>query len=224
MRADAAVPYGRVVENMGVPTAGLQRIGLWPTPWRRKCRLWRAEPGVASPAPANAAVCGCTLTPEPHARQIPQTSNAAQTTGPPPTPTGDGRYSKEVLRPLHAALPQQAAHTVRNYTINDMLTRYLRMNGYNVLMPMAGCWPACRERRLKNGVLPVKWTYENIAYMKSRCRPWAYYRLDAKRHLRPRHQWNQWLFLKMLEKGIAYRKTQVVNWDPVDRPCWPMNR
>ncbi|MGB2880924.1 MAG: leucine--tRNA ligase, partial [Rhodoferax sp.] len=111
---------------------------------------------------------------------------------------------------------------VRNYTINDMLTRYLRMNGYNVLMPMG--WDAfglpAENAALKNGVPPARWTYENIAYMKRQMQAMGL-AIDWSREVAtcdPRYyKWNQWLFLKMLEKGIAYRKTQVVNWDPVDQ-------
>ncbi|WP_348703662.1 leucine--tRNA ligase [Acidovorax soli] len=111
---------------------------------------------------------------------------------------------------------------VRNYTINDMLTRYLRMNGYNVLMPMG--WDAfglpAENAALKNGVPPAKWTYENIAYMKKQMQAMGL-AIDWSREVATcdptYYQWNQWLFLKMLEKGIAYRKTQVVNWDPVDQ-------
>ncbi|NML42174.1 leucine--tRNA ligase [Ramlibacter sp. G-1-2-2] len=110
---------------------------------------------------------------------------------------------------------------VRNYTINDMLTRYLRMNGYNVLMPMG--WDAfglpAENAALKNKVPPAKWTYENIAYMKGQMQAMGL-AIDWSREIATcdpsYYQWNQWLFLKMLEKGIAYRKTQVVNWDPVD--------
>ncbi len=111
---------------------------------------------------------------------------------------------------------------VRNYTINDMLTRYLRMNGYNVLMPMG--WDAfglpAENAALKNGVPPAKWTYENIAYMKAQMQVMGL-AIDWSREVATcdptYYKWNQWLFLKMLEKGIAYRKTQVVNWDPVDQ-------
>jgi len=110
---------------------------------------------------------------------------------------------------------------VRNYTINDMLTRYLRMNGYNVLMPMG--WDAfglpAENAALKNGVPPAQWTFENIAYMKKQMQAMGL-AVDWSREVTtcdPQYyKWNQWLFLKMLEKGIAYRKTQVVNWDPVD--------
>jgi leucyl-tRNA synthetase len=111
---------------------------------------------------------------------------------------------------------------VRNYTINDMLTRYLRMNGYNVLMPMG--WDAfglpAENAALKNNVPPAKWTYENIAYMKKQMQAMGL-AIDWSREVATcdpsYYKWNQWLFLKMLEKGIAYRKTQVVNWDPVDQ-------
>ena len=111
---------------------------------------------------------------------------------------------------------------VRNYTINDMLTRHLRMNGYNVLMPMG--WDAfglpAENAALKNGVPPAKWTYENIAYMKQQMQAMGL-AIDWSREVATcdpsYYKWNQWLFLKMLEKGIAYRKTQVVNWDPVDQ-------
>ena len=111
---------------------------------------------------------------------------------------------------------------VRNYTINDMLTRYLRMNGYNVLMPMG--WDAfglpAENAAMKNGVPPAKWTYDNIAYMKRQMQAMGL-AIDWSREVATcdpsYYKWNQWLFLKMLKKGIAYRKTQVVNWDPVDK-------
>ena len=111
---------------------------------------------------------------------------------------------------------------VRNYTINDMLTRHLRMNGYNVLMPMG--WDAfglpAENAAMKNKVPPAKWTYDNIAYMKQQMQAMGL-AIDWSREVATcdpsYYKWNQWLFLKMLEKGIAYRKTQVVNWDPVDQ-------
>ncbi len=111
---------------------------------------------------------------------------------------------------------------VRNYTINDMLTRQLRMRGYNVLMPMG--WDAfglpAENAALKNKVPPAQWTYDNIAYMKKQMQAMGL-AIDWSREVATcnpdYYKWNQWLFLKMLEKGIAYRKTQVVNWDPVDQ-------
>ncbi|MFT4267338.1 MAG: leucine--tRNA ligase [Xenophilus sp.] len=111
---------------------------------------------------------------------------------------------------------------VRNYTINDMLARQLRMKGYNVLMPMG--WDAfglpAENAALKNGMPPAKWTYDNIAHMKGQMQAMGL-AIDWSREVATcdpaYYKWNQWLFLKMLEKGIAYRKTQVVNWDPVDQ-------
>ncbi len=111
---------------------------------------------------------------------------------------------------------------VRNYTINDMMYRYLRMNGYNTLMPMG--WDAfglpAENAAMKSGVPPAKWTHDNIAYMKKQMQAVGL-AIDWSRELatcKPDYyRWNQWLFLKMLEKGIAYKKTGVVNWDPVDQ-------
>jgi leucyl-tRNA synthetase len=111
---------------------------------------------------------------------------------------------------------------VRNYTINDVQYRHLRMNGWNVLMPMG--WDAfglpAENAAMKNGVAPAKWTYENIAYMKRQMQAMGL-AIDWSREIAAcdpaYYRWNQWLFLRMLERGIAYRKTQVVNWDPVDQ-------
>jgi leucyl-tRNA synthetase len=110
---------------------------------------------------------------------------------------------------------------VRNYTINDMMTRQLRMRGYNVLMPMG--WDAfgmpAENAAIKSKVPPARWTYENIAYMKKQMNAMGL-AIDWSREMcacDPKYyKWNQWLFLKMLEKGIAYQKTQMVNWDPID--------
>ncbi len=111
---------------------------------------------------------------------------------------------------------------VRNYTINDMMYRQMRMRGYNVLTPMG--WDAfglpAENAAIKNGVPPAQWTYENIAYMKGQCEAmgWA---IDWSREFATcdpaYYKWNQWLFLRMLESGIAYLKTGAVNWDPVDQ-------
>jgi leucyl-tRNA synthetase len=111
---------------------------------------------------------------------------------------------------------------VRNYTINDMLTRHLRMKGMNVLMPMG--WDAfglpAENAAMKNKVPPAKWTYDNIATMKGQMQAMGL-AIDWSREVttcKPDYyKWNQWLFLKMLEGGIAERRTQVVNWDPVDQ-------
>jgi leucyl-tRNA synthetase len=111
---------------------------------------------------------------------------------------------------------------VRNYTIGDVLARFMRMKGRNVLQPMG--WDAfglpAENAAMANGVPPAKWTLDNIANMKAQLKSLGY-GLDWKRELRTcdpaYYRWDQWLFLRMLEKGIAYQKTGVVNWDPVDK-------
>jgi leucyl-tRNA synthetase len=111
---------------------------------------------------------------------------------------------------------------VRNYTIGDVLSRHHRMKGYNVLQPMG--WDAfglpAENAAMQNSVPPAKWTWDNIAYMKKQLQSLGF-ALDWERELATcapeYYKWNQWLFLRMLEKGIAYKKTQVVNWDPVDQ-------
>jgi leucyl-tRNA synthetase len=139
------------------------------------------------------------------------------------------RVTEDVSKPKYYACsmlpyPSGKLHMghVRNYTINDMLARQLRMKGYNVLMPMG--WDAfglpAENAAMKNGVPPAQWTYSNIAHMKGQMQAMGL-AIDWSREMAacdPKYyKWNQWLFLKMLEKGIAYRKTQIVNWDPVDQ-------
>ena len=111
---------------------------------------------------------------------------------------------------------------VRNYTINDMLARQLRMTGMNVLMPMG--WDAfglpAENAAMKNGVPPARWTRDNIAAMKAQMQALGL-AFDWSREIATcdpsYYKWNQWFFLKMLEAGIAERRTQIVNWDPVDQ-------
>jgi leucyl-tRNA synthetase len=111
---------------------------------------------------------------------------------------------------------------VRNYTIGDVLTRYHRMNGRNVLQPMG--WDAfglpAENAAMANGVPPAKWTYDNIAYMKGQLKSLGF-AIDWSRELatcQPSYyRWNQWMFLRMLEKGLVYKKSGIVNWDPVDK-------
>jgi leucyl-tRNA synthetase len=111
---------------------------------------------------------------------------------------------------------------VRNYTIGDVLARYQRMQGYNVLQPMG--WDAfglpAENAAISNGVPPASWTRQNIAYMRGQMKSLGF-AIDWRRELATcdpdYYRWNQWFFLRMLEKGIAYRKTGVVNWDPVDQ-------
>ncbi len=110
---------------------------------------------------------------------------------------------------------------VRNYTLNDVMYRYLRMKGMNVMTPMG--WDSfglpAENAAINKNVAPAEWTYQNIADMKSQMEPLGL-AFDWSREVttcKPDYyRWNQWMFLKMLEKGIAYRKTQIVNWDPVD--------
>ena len=111
---------------------------------------------------------------------------------------------------------------VRNYTINDMMYRQLRMRGYNVLMPMG--WDAfglpAENAAMKSGEAPARWTYDNIAYMKRQLQAMGF-AIDWSREFATcdpaYYRWNQWFFLRMLEAGIAYRKSGTVNWDPVDQ-------
>ncbi len=139
------------------------------------------------------------------------------------------RVSEDKTRPKFYACsmlpyPSGKLHMghVRNYTINDMLARYKRMQGFNVLMPMG--WDSfglpAENAAIKNKVPPAQWTRENIPVMKAQCQALGL-AIDWSRELSTcdpeYYKWNQWFFLKMLEQGIAYRKTQIVNWDPVDQ-------
>src|SRR5438874_13621935 len=96
------------------------------------------------------------------------------------------------------------------------------MQGYNVLQPMG--WDAfglpAENAAISNGVPPARWTRENISHMRAQLKSLGF-AIDWRRELATcdpdYYRWNQWLFLRMLERGIAYRKTGVVNWDPVDQ-------
>ena len=111
---------------------------------------------------------------------------------------------------------------VRNYTIGDVLSRYHRMQGCNVLQPMG--WDAfglpAENAAMQNNLPPARWTYDNIAYMRQQLRSLGF-AIDWSREVatcKPDYyRWNQWLFLRMLEKGLAYQTTGTVNWDPVDQ-------
>ena len=111
---------------------------------------------------------------------------------------------------------------VRNYTIGDVLARFMRMRGYNVLQPMG--WDAfglpAENAAIANSMPPARWTRENIAYMKKQLQALGF-AIDWRRELATcdphYYRWNQWLFLRMLEKGIAYKASGIVNWDPMDQ-------
>ncbi len=135
-----------------------------------------------------------------------------------------GREKKKFYACSMLPYPSGKLHMghVRNYTINDVMVRHLRMNGYNVLMPMG--WDAfgmpAENAAMANGVPPAQWTYSNIEYMKTQMQAIGL-AIDWSREMtacRPEYyKWNQWMFLKMLEKGIIYKKTGTVNWDPIDQ-------
>lgn len=111
---------------------------------------------------------------------------------------------------------------VRNYTIGDVIARYQRMQGKNVLQPMG--WDAfgmpAENAAMKNKVAPAKWTYENIDYMKTQLKSLGL-AIDWSREVttcKPDYyRWEQWLFTRLFEKGVIYRKNGSVNWDPVDQ-------
>ena len=119
--------------------------------------------------------------------------------------------------------PSGALHMghVRNYTIGDVISRYQRMNGKNVLQPMG--WDAfglpAENAAIKNKTAPAKWTYANIDHMRRQLKSLGY-AIDWTREFatcRPDYyRWEQLMFTRLLKKGMAYRKNAVVNWDPVD--------
>lgn len=111
---------------------------------------------------------------------------------------------------------------VRNYTIGDVIARYQRMKGKNVLQPMG--WDAfglpAENAAIKNQVPPDQWTYQNIDYMRVQLKRLGF-AYDWSRELATCHpsyyHWEQWLFTKLFAKGLVYKKTASVNWDPVDQ-------
>ena len=111
---------------------------------------------------------------------------------------------------------------VRNYTIGDVISRYQRMLGKNVLQPMG--WDAfglpAENAAIKNKSAPAAWTYENIDYMRGQLQRLGF-GYDWDRELatcRPEYyRWEQWFFTKLCEKGLVYKKMSTVNWDPVDQ-------
>ncbi|GLQ87949.1 leucine--tRNA ligase [Dyella flagellata] len=120
--------------------------------------------------------------------------------------------------------PSGALHMghVRNYTIGDVISRYQRMNGKNVLQPMG--WDAfglpAENAAIKNATAPAKWTYKNIEHMREQLKSLGY-AIDWSREFatcRPEYyRWEQLMFTRLMHKGLAYRKNAVVNWDPIDQ-------
>ncbi|MFO8045038.1 MAG: leucine--tRNA ligase [Halomonas sp.] len=111
---------------------------------------------------------------------------------------------------------------VRNYTIGDVVSRYQRMQGKNVLQPMG--WDAfgmpAENAAIQNRVPPAKWTYENIDYMRAQLKALGF-AYDWSREFATcdvsYYRWEQWFFTKLVEKGLVYKKMSTVNWDPVDQ-------
>lgn len=111
---------------------------------------------------------------------------------------------------------------VRNYSIGDVISRYQKMQGKNVMQPIGwdGFGLPAENAALKNKVAPAKWTYENIDYMKTQLSQLGF-GYDWSREIATCHpdyyRWEQWLFVKLFKKGLVYKKNAIVNWDPVDQ-------
>ncbi|MCG7548914.1 leucine--tRNA ligase [Pseudoalteromonas sp. Of7M-16] len=111
---------------------------------------------------------------------------------------------------------------VRNYTIGDVVSRFQRLQGKNVMQPMG--WDAfglpAENAAIKNNTAPAKWTYENIDYMRGQLKQLGF-GYDWDREIATCHpeyyKWEQWFFTKLYEKGLVYKKMSTVNWDPVDQ-------
>lgn len=111
---------------------------------------------------------------------------------------------------------------IRNYTLADVVSRYQRLQGKNVLQPIA--WDAfglpAENAAIKNKVAPAEWTYQNIATMRNQLESFGF-AYDWDREIKTcdpnYYKWEQWLFIQLFKKGLAYKKKSMVNWDPIDQ-------
>ena len=142
--------------------------------------------------------------------------------------TGAARAVEDTTKPKYYCLsmfpyPSGKLHMghVRNYTIGDVLSRFHKMQGFNVLQPMG--WDAfgmpAENAALQNNVPPAGWTYSNIDYMRQQLKSLGF-AIDWEREFATctpeYYRWEQWLFTRLYEKGLVYKKLGTVNWDPVD--------
>ena len=146
------------------------------------------------------------------------------------------RSERDPARPKYYVLemfpyPSGKLHMghMRVYSIGDVLARFLRMRGYNVIHPMG--WDAfglpAENAAIENRISPAVWTEKNIAQMKEQQKQLGV-SYDWEREVNTSHpdyyRWTQWLFLLMYRRGLAYKKKAPVNWCPPARRCWPMSR